>query len=263
MPGCGVRFKCSINSKFVQDDAWHQGENLQLPVHMFMHLGRERDSGSSLHACLYAGMTTQCQWRLLAARGLLAPLQLRHCFWASSSQVCSSCPCATLHKISSSTLVTHQLLPALPTLLVSPVCQQHLSSRRAAVACSALPNVAGALGGVLLQHFCPDNGERCEGGEKPPPIPTAITCDGKDLWGIIGVLTCISPLCILIFQKYLRPAPPWTPEEQQDPDTGHIFMAPVHPDSPTVQIVQHAAPAHQTALEHQLSAIDPVRAEDL
>eukprot|EP00891_Asterochloris_glomerata_P004505 jgi/Astpho2/4505/fgenesh1_pg.00067_%23_79_t len=121
----------------------------------------------------------------------------------------------------------------------------------------------GALGGVLLQRFCPDNGVRCEGGETPPPIPTAVTCDGNDLWGIIGVLTCISPLCILIFQKYLRPAPPWIPEEDQDLDTGHIFMAPVHPDSPTVQIAQHVAPAHQTALEHQLSAIDRVRAEDL
>ncbi len=44
----------------------------------------------SLHGCLHAGMTTQCQWRLLAARGLLAPLQLRHCSWASSSQVSNS-----------------------------------------------------------------------------------------------------------------------------------------------------------------------------
>jgi hypothetical protein len=57
---------------------------------------------------------------------------------------------------------------------------------------------AGMLSGALLQAYCPD-AHACDRetglatGELGP-------CDGRKLWGIIGALTCTSPLLILLTQ---------------------------------------------------------------
>ena len=65
--------------------------------------------------------------------------------------------------------------------------------------------VAGMLSGALLQAYCPDAHacDRVTGmatGELGP-------CDGRKLWGIIGALTCTSPLLILLLQARLHPSP--------------------------------------------------------
>lgn len=59
------------------------------------------------------------------------------------------------------------------------------------------------LSGALLQAYCPD-AHACDrmtgeaAGELGP-------CDGRKLWGIIGALTCTSPLLILLLQARSHP----------------------------------------------------------
>ena len=68
------------------------------------------------------------------------------------------------------------------------------------------------ISGWLLQAYCPDNGECVEGagGRRLLAALTgglaggaggpAAECDGRTLWGIVGVLTLSSPLAILLTQ---------------------------------------------------------------
>lgn len=66
--------------------------------------------------------------------------------------------------------------------------------------------VTGTASGYLLGQFCPNDGVNC--GEADPGRQTpGYQCHGHTLWLIITLLTCMSPFGILIFQKWLRPAP--------------------------------------------------------
>ena len=137
-----VRLECSLIScaslvfKSLMSDRIDAGTLCQ--KQMFCHTYTSEQSGGSIYSlpgCLHAGMTTQCQWRLLAARGLLAPLQLRHCSWASSSPVSNSSHFAS----------------------VAQDCQQqsrpHTSLCQLCSACSRLPAVVSSLHKVTC--WCP------------------------------------------------------------------------------------------------------------
>ena len=54
------------------------------------------------------------------------------------------------------------------------------------------------LSGALLQAYCPDAGA-CD-RETGVATGELGACDGRKLWGIIGALTCTSPLLILLLQ---------------------------------------------------------------
>jgi len=63
----------------------------------------------------------------------------------------------------------------------------------------------GALSGWLLEHHCPGNGP-CPGPGDPGPVPAPGACDPRTLWGVIAAITLTSPLTLLLFQRWLRPA---------------------------------------------------------
>jgi hypothetical protein len=59
----------------------------------------------------------------------------------------------------------------------------------------------GLLGGYLLQTHCPAApGGDCVDGGGVRDAP----CDGRALWGIIGLVTLTSPLLIAVFHRWLR-----------------------------------------------------------
>lgn len=62
------------------------------------------------------------------------------------------------------------------------------------------------LSGALLQRFCPDSGA-CD-RETGVTMGALGDCDGRALWGVIGALTCTSPLLILLTQARSSTAPP-------------------------------------------------------
>lgn len=62
---------------------------------------------------------------------------------------------------------------------------------------------AGMVSGLLLEKFCPDDG-MCDDGSRPIIPPDQRFCDGVSLWGIIGLMTLVSPILILVTQ--VRPA---------------------------------------------------------
>jgi hypothetical protein len=64
----------------------------------------------------------------------------------------------------------------------------------------------GALSGWLLAKFCPGRGP-CPGPGQPGPPPAPGACDPARLWGTVTAITLSSPLTILVFQRWLRPAP--------------------------------------------------------
>jgi uncharacterized membrane protein YgcG len=65
--------------------------------------------------------------------------------------------------------------------------------------------LTGALSGWLLTRYCPGNGP-CPGPGDPGPVPAPGACDPRSLWGVISAITLTSPVAILIFQRWLRPA---------------------------------------------------------
>ena len=71
----------------------------------------------------------------------------------------------------------------------------------------------GVLGGVLLQTFCPGRkGGDCVNRANETEIedgravssPTTASCDGFAVWGIVGLVTATSPLCIAAFHGWLK-----------------------------------------------------------
>lgn len=54
------------------------------------------------------------------------------------------------------------------------------------------------LSGALLQMYCPD-AHACD-SETSEALAELGMCDGRKMWGIIGVLTLTSPLLILLTQ---------------------------------------------------------------
>ncbi|KAK9839721.1 hypothetical protein WJX84_010963 [Apatococcus fuscideae] len=61
----------------------------------------------------------------------------------------------------------------------------------------------GALSGFLLGKYCADN-HKCEAHPTSPPVD--IPCHASTIWLIIGLLTLSSPFCILLTQRWIRPA---------------------------------------------------------
>lgn len=80
--------------------------------------------------------------------------------------------------------------------------------------------VTGTASGYLLGKFCPNDGVNC-GEPNPGPQIMGYHCQGHMLWLIITLLTCMSPVGILIFQKWLRPAAKAVPLSDQDEEAQH------------------------------------------
>jgi hypothetical protein len=73
----------------------------------------------------------------------------------------------------------------------------------------------GMLSGYLLHTYCPDTGQCTNDLDPaaalpPPPMPSPAPeptmCDGRSMWGIITALTIMTPMAILVFQRWIKPA---------------------------------------------------------
>lgn len=84
----------------------------------------------------------------------------------------------------------------------------------------------GAVSGALLQRFCPNTGQcaQAEGGAaRAPggPAPAPGSCNGPAMWAIVTGLTLLSPLCLLVFGRWMRPSSLRGGDEFRQADPGH------------------------------------------
>ena len=91
------------------------------------------------------------------------------------------------------------------SMAVAPDGHEGLFTALASAPLFAAKLPTGALSGWLLARFCPGNGP-CPGPGDPGPVPSPGGCDPRSLWGVITAITLTSPLTILVFQRWLRPA---------------------------------------------------------
>ena len=73
----------------------------------------------------------------------------------------------------------------------------------------------GAVSGALLQRYCPNTGQCTQAGGAPlaatggapgGPAPAPGACNGPAMWAIVTGLTLLSPLCLLVFGRWMRPS---------------------------------------------------------